>query len=125
MIAANAFGALLRAHREEAGLSCGELAQATGCDRSLVSRLERDERQPSREMVGYLAHGLALDPVATARLLLSAGYVPDGYRGTLDVVAGVLSDATLSVAERAAFASIVQQLAAHWRAGGAGAERAG
>lgn len=136
MIAANAFGALLRAHREEARLSCNELARLIHVDPSYVSRVERTEREPPRrEIVERTVAVLALSDTAADALFVAAGYVPatvlrlGGWTPTLDAVAGVLSDPALSVADRAAFASIVQQLAVHWRAGGAGAagarERAG
>jgi hypothetical protein len=75
----NRFGALLYLGRHTADLSIGELAAASGCDPSYISRLECGTRMPPRRwLVEVFALLLNLDAAATERLLLAAGLAPSG-----------------------------------------------
>ncbi len=73
------FGNLIRRHRERAGMSQLELSRWCCCDPAHISRIERGERQPSREVVSKLAWALGLSDDATARLQVAAGYWPPSW----------------------------------------------
>lgn len=60
--AEQAFGALLRRLRRERGMSQEALAEASGCDRSYLSFLERGINSPSLSMVFQLARALETQP---------------------------------------------------------------
>lgn len=62
--AEQAFGRQLRRLRRERGLSQEGLAEASGCDRSYLSFLERGINSPSLSMVFQLASALGLKPSA-------------------------------------------------------------
>jgi predicted ATPase/DNA-binding CsgD family transcriptional regulator/DNA-binding XRE family transcriptional regulator len=71
------FGALLRRHREGAGLTQEELAEQAGVSVRAVSDLERGLRQaPRPSTVRLLAHALGLSPEDTMRLVGAAGQRP-------------------------------------------------
>ena len=65
-------------------LSQSELAQAAGVDHSYVSRLERDQRVPSRESVLLFGRVLAATPAELDRLLVAAGFLPQDPARLLD-----------------------------------------
>lgn len=56
------FGAVLRSHREEQGLTLAELADRAGLHLQAVARLERGEREPSWATAVALAVALGLTP---------------------------------------------------------------
>lgn len=58
----SAFSKILRLKRIEAGLSQEQLALAAGVDRTFVSLLEREQRQPSLKTIFALCNALSLDP---------------------------------------------------------------
>ena len=65
-------GALVQRLREQAGLSMGELAEASGIDKASISRIERGEFiKPKEETLTAIAEALGTDP---ADLLSAAGY---------------------------------------------------
>jgi transcriptional regulator with XRE-family HTH domain len=67
-------GTKLKALREKAGLSLGQLAEASGVNKVTILRLERDEfTRPRAEKLTALAKALGVDPV---QLLTAAGYAP-------------------------------------------------
>jgi transcriptional regulator with XRE-family HTH domain len=68
------FGQTLAQLRTARGLSQGKLADRAKVDHSAVSRLERSERNPSREMVERLADALYASTVDRNALLTSAGF---------------------------------------------------
>lgn len=73
------FGALLRGHRHRAhDWTQRKLAAAVGIVPSHVSRLERGERLPHRELIAAFGAALALDAVEQATLYAAAGYLPPG-----------------------------------------------
>lgn len=70
------FAAALAAARRRARVSQEALGFDSGLDHSLISRLERGERQPTRRAVARLAAGLGLDDDARDALYVAAGYLP-------------------------------------------------
>jgi transcriptional regulator with XRE-family HTH domain len=76
MMPAPSFGAVLRAARIDRGLTPSDLAARSKADKSSITRMERDERHPTREMVLRLARGLDADRAEIDRLLVAAGYLP-------------------------------------------------
>lgn len=70
------FATLLRKHREAKRWSQEYLALECNMDHSLVSRIERDQRNATRESIGKLVAGLGLAPAQADELYLAAGLVP-------------------------------------------------
>lgn len=70
------FAKLLREYREEAGLSQAKLAYQSGLDHSHMSRLEHDERTPTRDVVERLANTLELGRVRRVLFFTAAGFMP-------------------------------------------------
>jgi transcriptional regulator with XRE-family HTH domain len=70
------FAALLRSHRERKRWSQECLAFECAIDHSLASRLERDQRRPTRDSLAKLCAGLGLTPAQADELYLAAGFVP-------------------------------------------------
>lgn len=60
----SAFGATLRAYRQEAGLSQEKLAAKAGLDRTYVGGAERGERNVALVNIVRLAEALNIDPSA-------------------------------------------------------------
>ena len=58
----DAFGQVLRAHREKAGLTQKELAVKMGASLSAVKKLEHGDRIPSLQTVLILCRGLDMEP---------------------------------------------------------------
>jgi transcriptional regulator with XRE-family HTH domain len=56
------FGAELRRHREEAGLTLAALAERSGLSVGYISLIERGERDPSISTVTALAKALGISP---------------------------------------------------------------
>jgi transcriptional regulator with XRE-family HTH domain len=116
--AAESFGALLRSYRERARLSQSALARQAGLDASFVNRVESGQRGAEREPVEALIGALQLPSEEADRLLAAAGHLPALFvrvglhDATLQLVARVLTDESLSAAERADFRRIVAQLGA-------------
>src|SRR5580700_3824435 len=81
----------IRTHRERLGLSQSELAASLHITKSLLSRIEAGERQPTDDQVAILARLLGIPPDL---LLLGTGRMPDDIRDAIgsnaaDVVAAV------------------------------------
>lgn len=55
------FGEHLRTIREEASLSLKDVATNIGIDTSLLGKIERDERQPTKEQIKQLAKFFKID----------------------------------------------------------------
>jgi transcriptional regulator with XRE-family HTH domain len=49
------FGEHLRSLREEAGLTLKFVSQQISIDTSLLAKIERDERQPTKQIIGHFA----------------------------------------------------------------------
>ncbi|MCB0025312.1 MAG: helix-turn-helix transcriptional regulator, partial [Caldilinea sp.] len=49
------FGYLVRRYRQALDLTQTDLARQVGCALVTISKIERDERRPSRQMAGILA----------------------------------------------------------------------
>ena len=65
---AASFGARLRRHRLDAGLSQEELAERAGLSARGISDLERGRRRtPQRQTIDLLARALGLSPEETAQ----------------------------------------------------------
>lgn len=58
------FGSRLRQLREEAGISCNELARRSGVSDGMISRLERGERTPTLDTARKLARALGQESLA-------------------------------------------------------------
>jgi transcriptional regulator with XRE-family HTH domain len=71
------FGRVLRRLRTDRGLDMQTIEERGDIGWGNVSRLERGDRQPTREMVGRLAEAMALTPVYRELLFMAAGFVPD------------------------------------------------
>jgi transcriptional regulator with XRE-family HTH domain len=116
------FATLLRYYRDQAGLSCNELARAVGVDPSYVSRLERGEREPPRRpIVERMAASLQLALEDQDRLLVTAGYAPASvavlgrWDSTLQEVADVLTDGRIAGDELENFRQVIHLVAERWR----------
>ena len=66
------FGYWIRRQRQALDLTQAELARRVGCATVTVSKLERDERRPSRQMAELLAEKLAVPDEQRARFLAAA-----------------------------------------------------
>lgn len=80
------FGALLRAKRNEQGLSTEALARATGLSQTYILQIEKGNRPPPEEaIVKRLSMALGLDPAVEAAWVLAAGWwrVPDAWKREL------------------------------------------
>lgn len=66
------FGYWIRRQRQALDLTQAELARRMGCATVTVSKLERDERRPSRQMAELLAGHLAVPEEQRARFLAAA-----------------------------------------------------
>jgi DNA modification methylase/transcriptional regulator with XRE-family HTH domain len=71
----------MRTHREALGLSQAELARKLGISKSLFSRIEAGERQPTDSQVAALAQQLQ---IPADLLILGAGRLPNDVRGAVD-----------------------------------------
>jgi transcriptional regulator with XRE-family HTH domain len=116
------FATLLRSYRDQAGMSCNELARAVAVDPSYISRLERGEREPPRRpIVERLAMSLRLSVEDQDRLLVTAGYAPASvavlgrWDSTLQEVADVLTDGRISEDELESFRQVIHLVAQRWR----------
>jgi len=111
------FGKMLRHYREAAGLSMSKLAKLCDYDHSYISRLESDERLPSRASVMTIADGLGFpeDSAHRASLLWAAGYrtteLPPNLPDELRVFAELFTRATLP--EQTFMLGIVRMLIQH------------
>lgn len=72
-------GRLLDALMARRDISQSQLARRADVSQGIVSRLRSGERTPSRDLVETLADALDASPIDRARLLVTAGYVPQGY----------------------------------------------
>ncbi len=119
-----AFGASVRALRQQAGLSLNELARRAGVDPAYIHRIEGRGAQrpplPRRAVVVAIAAALGSGPHQTDQLLALAGHTPaalvelGGWDQTLAAVAELLGDPTLSGPAKAEFREMVRLLARHW-----------
>ena len=116
------FGPLLQGFRHQAGLTGTAAARAAGIDPSYLNRMERGEREPpGRELTLALARALALPAPDRDALLVAAGHFPEAIHrlGALDstllLVASLLADGRIPVAEQQEFRQIVQLVARRWR----------
>jgi transcriptional regulator with XRE-family HTH domain len=71
------FGRVLRRLRTDRALDMQTLEERGDIGWGNVSRLERGDRQPTREMVGRLAEAMALTPVYRELLFIAGGFVPE------------------------------------------------
>ena len=116
------FGEMLRGARLAAGLSQNELGRRSGVNPGTINRLETGEREPTgREQVQALADALGLSPAEADRLAAAAGFEPEALARlgladpTLVLVADILSDATIPLAQRQDFRIQIILAARRWR----------
>jgi transcriptional regulator with XRE-family HTH domain len=116
------FGAVLRRFRQRARLSQLALAKISGVHASIINRFERDERQPAdRDMIERLAEGLRLTPAERDCLLAAGGFFPSAIErlGAADpdllLVANLLADETIPLADRDEFRVLLRMTARRWR----------
>jgi transcriptional regulator with XRE-family HTH domain len=119
-----AFGATVRALRQQAGLSLNELARRAGVDPAYIHRIEARGAQrpplPRRGVVVAIAAALGSNPRQTDQLLALSGHTPaallelGGWDQTLAAVAELLGDPTLSGSAKAEFRDMVRLLARRW-----------
>ncbi len=115
------FGAELRRLREGAGLSQSAVAKRVGLNASYINRLESGEREPPRaETVLALADGLGVSGDERDRLLVAAGHLPVALAKlgagdpTICLVAEVLADDGLPLADRQEFREALTAIARRW-----------
>ncbi|MBV6455086.1 MAG: helix-turn-helix domain-containing protein [Bacteroidetes bacterium] len=65
------FGEQVRELREEANLSLREVAEKIGIDTSLLGKIERNERQPTKEQIKQVAKYFKLDEKEMQKEFLS------------------------------------------------------
>lgn len=97
------FATLLRRYRTEAGQTLGQLARASKCDTSYLSRVESERRVPSRDLLLRICDALGLTPEHRTRLTLAAGHAPDTVDPEM-IVWLVASRAAVGAGEREAAA---------------------
>lgn len=101
MSKSNGFPTALADARRRTTFSQSALSIEAGLDASFVSRMERGERHPLPATVLALAKALSLAPLATARLMHSAGYwSSDPLATAMIVLAEVLESHRLSASQR-------------------------
>jgi predicted ATPase/transcriptional regulator with XRE-family HTH domain len=66
------FGYWIRRRRKALDLTQDDLALRVGCSTSVIRKIERDERRPSRQLAELLARHLELLPDENARFVLAA-----------------------------------------------------
>src|SRR5437868_10201550 len=119
-----AFGATVRATRQQAGMSLNELARRAGVDPAYIHRIEARGPQrpplPRRAVVIAIAAALGLDSRRSDQLLALAGHTPaallelGGWDPTLASVAELLADPSLSGAAKSEFRDVVRAVARRW-----------
>lgn len=83
------FAGYLKALRDTRRWSQERLAVESDMDHSLVSRLESDQRNPTREATLKLSEGMALRPDQRDRLLVLGGHVPVDLANTIAAEPGL------------------------------------
>lgn len=68
MFAGPVIGGVLRALRQEAGLSQRQLAERSGIQRPIVSRIERGDHRPNMETIGVFARACGASPLRVYRV---------------------------------------------------------
>jgi transcriptional regulator with XRE-family HTH domain len=71
------FGKLLEHLRNQCGLTCTELGRRSCYDRTYITRLELDEREPKRFTILQIAKALECTPDEEEQLLAAAGYASE------------------------------------------------
>ena len=74
------FPQMLRAFRVAKGLSQRQIAEAISVHPSYISKLEKGQEKPARELVETLARALDADPL---QLVLAAAHVPREFAGAI------------------------------------------
>ena len=112
------FRALLKRLREARRWSQERLGDEAGVDHSLVSRLERGRRTPTRDAIDTLAAGLRLGPLDRDRLLMAGGFLPRdpssalAREPALAALYRALTDDRLSAVQGACLRRLLAELAA-------------
>lgn len=115
------FGSLLRALREQKGISQSALARRAGLDPSFVNRLESGQRGAERSVAETLIEALEISPTEGDRLLAAGGHLPALFARlglqdeTLQLVARILTDDRLSPDDRDEFRRVVEAIGRRWQ----------
>jgi len=67
----SSFGDTIRSYREKSGHTLKEISEIIEIDISLLAKIERDERQPSKEALNQLAKVYDIDEKMLQSILLS------------------------------------------------------
>jgi hypothetical protein len=117
----SAFHRVLRTFRERAGITAHRLATLGNVNSAYIYRMERPNGQiPRRDLLNSLIAALQLNEFDSECLLVAAGYCPDAiarlgsWDETLNVVANVLSDPSLSEEDREEFRQIIHAVSRRW-----------
>ena len=115
------FHQVLRTFRERTGITAHRLARLGNVNSAYIYRMERPNGQiPRRDLLNSLIAALELDEFDSECLLVAAGYCPEAIRRlgswdeTLNIVANVLADKSLSEADREEFRQIIRAVARRW-----------
>src|SRR5215210_6823473 len=65
-------GYWIRRRRKALDLTQEDLAEIVGCSASVIRKIERDERRPSRQLAELLARHLEIEPAEAARFIQAA-----------------------------------------------------
>jgi len=74
------FPQMLRALRAAKGISQRQLAEAISVHPSYISKLEKGQEKPARELVETLARALGVEPV---QVVLAAGHLPREFAAAI------------------------------------------
>lgn len=111
------FTELLKHLREARRWSQERLANESEMDHSLVSRLEKGDRNPTRENIEKLIAGMDLDPEVADLFRMAAGYMPVQPAHTIADERGVaslyayLTSPNTSEPKRAILRQLIENLA--------------
>jgi transcriptional regulator with XRE-family HTH domain len=107
-------GSFIRDQRRSARLSLRKLSELAGISNPYLSQIERGLRKPSAEILQGIARALR---ISAETLYIRAGIL-EAREGESDVVAGILSDTTISERQKQVLIEIYRSFQ---RSSGAGA----
>jgi predicted ATPase/transcriptional regulator with XRE-family HTH domain/Tfp pilus assembly protein PilF len=102
------FGYWIRRRRKALDLTQDDLAQRVGCSTSVVRKIERDERRPSRQLAELLARHLEIAPEEGGRFIQAARAELSPLR-LADPAVGVDHDAALELDAEQPIVDLVDQ----------------
>ncbi|MFN0073080.1 MAG: helix-turn-helix domain-containing protein [Chloroflexota bacterium] len=115
------FHNVFRELRERSGITGHRLAQLSNVNSAYIYRMQRPGGQvPRRDLLNSLISALQLSEFESERLLVAAGYCPDvvarvgTWDETLDLVAQVLANKTLTNEDREEFRQLIRAVSSRW-----------